>query len=41
MNLLSKLSDNELINLFNAGNVSAFEVLVYVTKTSFTPLSFF
>src|SRR5919205_2176431 len=28
MNHLSKLSDHELINLFNAGNVNAFETLV-------------
>ena len=28
MNLLSKLSDHELINSFNAGNVNAFEALV-------------
>jgi RNA polymerase sigma-70 factor (ECF subfamily) len=28
MNHLSKLSDHELINLFNAGNVNAFEALV-------------
>ena len=28
MNLLSKFSDNELINSFTAGNVNAFEVLV-------------
>ncbi|HZH64303.1 MAG TPA: sigma-70 family RNA polymerase sigma factor [Flavisolibacter sp.] len=41
MNLLSKLSDNELINLFNAGNVSAFEVLVLRHKDKLYTSIFF
>jgi RNA polymerase sigma-70 factor (ECF subfamily) len=41
MNLLSKLSDNELINLFNAGNVSAFEALVLRHKDKLYTSIFF
>ncbi|MDB5206153.1 MAG: sigma-70 family polymerase sigma factor [Flavisolibacter sp.] len=41
MNLLSKLSDNELINSFNAGNVSAFEVLVLRHKDKLFTSIFF
>ncbi|HVF82331.1 MAG TPA: sigma-70 family RNA polymerase sigma factor [Flavisolibacter sp.] len=41
MNLLSKLSDNELINLFNAGNVAAFEALVLRHKDKLYTSIFF
>jgi RNA polymerase sigma factor (sigma-70 family) len=41
MNLLSKLSDHELINSFNAGNVSAFEALVLRHKDKLYTSIFF
>lgn len=41
MNLLSKLSDNELINSFNAGNVNAFEALVLRHKDKLYTSIFF
>jgi RNA polymerase sigma-70 factor (ECF subfamily) len=41
MNLLSKLSDHELINSFNAGNVSAFETLVLRHKDKLYTSIFF
>ncbi|GAA4745228.1 RNA polymerase sigma factor [Flavisolibacter ginsenosidimutans] len=41
MNLLSKLSDHELINSFNAGNVNAFETLVLRHKEKLYTSIFF
>ncbi|HEY0039767.1 MAG TPA: sigma-70 family RNA polymerase sigma factor [Flavisolibacter sp.] len=41
MNLLSKLSDHELINSFNAGNVNAFEALVLRHKDKLYTSIFF
>ena len=41
MNLLSRLSDNELINSFNTGNVAAFEVLVLRHKDKLYTSIFF
>ena len=41
MNLLSKLSDHELINSFNSGNVNAFEVLVLRHKDKLYTSIFF
>jgi RNA polymerase sigma factor (sigma-70 family) len=41
MNLLSKLSDHELINSFNAGNVNAFETLVLRHKDKLYTSIFF
>ena len=41
MNLLSKLSDHELINSFNAGNVNALEVLVLRHKDKLYTSIFF
>ena len=41
MNLLSKLSDHELIKSFNAGNVNAFEVLVLRHKDKLYTSIFF
>jgi RNA polymerase sigma-70 factor (ECF subfamily) len=41
MNLLSKLSDHELINSFNAGNVNAFEALVLRHKEKLFTSIFF
>ena len=41
MNLLSRLSDHELINSFNAGNVNAFEALVLRHKDKLYTSIFF
>src|SRR6476661_7575600 len=41
MNLLSRLSDHELINMFNAGNVHALEVLVLRHKDKLYTSIFF
>ncbi len=41
MNLLSRLSDNELINSFNSGNVNAFEALVLRHKDKLYTSIFF
>ncbi len=41
MNLLSKLSDHDLINSFNAGNVNAFEALVLRHKDKLYTSIFF
>src|SRR5215213_11128366 len=41
MNLLSKLSDHELINSFNSGNVNALEVLVLRHKDKLYTSIFF
>ena len=41
MNLLSKLSDHELIKSFNAGNVNAFEILVLRHKDKLYTSIFF